>query len=123
MTQRTLGEVDLSEFTPSQAAVMREVILSSSRNPIPLSVMAMRVHQTIRECKGIVEELRTMGQPIGARRGKPHGIYYARTVDELEESARPLVNQAKKMLLGASRLVGKRRLAEWLGQMQIEVSE
>lgn len=87
-----------------------------SSRPIPLAEICQATGLSARAVKGIVEALRVDGEPIGASRGKPSGYYLARSVEELESSARQLVNQAKRELLSASRLLGKKRVRELLGQ-------
>lgn len=105
-------------MTANEAEIARLIWLNSREHPVSVRALAEINALTEREVKGIVQSLRTKHLlPIGASRlrGKS-GYWWARTPEELEASARPLVNQAKRMLVSAARLTGKRRVLEMLGQ-------
>ena len=105
-------------MTTNEQEIARLIWLQSREHPVSVRDLANLNDLNEREVKGIVQLLRTKHQlPIGASRlrGKS-GYWWARTPEELEASARPLVNQAKKMLVSAARLTGKRRVLEMLGQ-------
>lgn len=89
---------------------------ATSDQPASIRQLSAQTGYSARALKQVVESARIEGAPICARRGKPCGYFYGRTAEELEGSARVLVNQAKSMLLAAGRLVARHRVRELLGQ-------
>ena len=92
----------------------------TSSNPVSLRTLQERTGLSPRAIKQVVEFARAEGAPICARRGAPHGYYWAESVSDLEASARVMTNQAVKMLASARKLVGAHRLREMLGQDVME---
>ena len=85
--------------------------------PVTLASICQLTGMSEREVKGIVESLGDKHDiAVGARRGSPHGYFIAKSLEEREAAARPLVRQGAKMIHRARRLLGKRRVRELMGQ-------
>lgn len=91
--------------------------------PASIAYLIQRTGLSDRTIKSVVEDARMAGDPICARRTKPNGYYWASTAEELEASAATMAHQAKRMLMAASRLTGRKRLRELLGQEVLAVIE
>jgi hypothetical protein len=111
----------MSLFLSADESLVYGLLLGrDSSRPLPLAELCERTGLKARAIKGIVESLRSEHRlPIGASRGKVHGYYVCRTADELEASARALISQAKRMLQGASRMLGEKRVNEMMGQARL----
>jgi len=108
----------MSLFLPADHARVYDLIVTRySVAPRPLAEIQLMTGFSARRIKQIVEELRADYRLlVGARRGKPSGYFWIMTVADVDETVAPMVSQAKRMLQAASRLAGKRRVREMLGQ-------
>lgn len=61
--------------------------------------------------------------PIGSCRGELHGYYLIRTIEEARDTARPLVNEIKKLAQRVRVNVGRHYALEILGQVQLELEK
>ncbi len=106
---------------PQSSTELAEKVISiiathSAQHPASIAYLQDRTGLSDRAVKQIVEQARLSGSPICARRGTPHGYFWANTAEELEASAAVMISQARKMLLAAGKLIAKHRLREMLGQ-------
>lgn len=99
--------------------VVAWMIFQSTRDSA-VSVHELAIAQEIseREVKGIIRNLRTVHLlPIGASRLRGRsGYWWARTPEELMETVRPMLNQAKAELAFVRQAVGGKAMLEMLGQ-------
>ncbi|HUS96136.1 MAG TPA: hypothetical protein VMX97_05285 [Hyphomicrobiaceae bacterium] len=104
-------------LTGTEYLIYGLILQGSFDRPVTLASICQITGMGEREVKAIVESLGNEHDvPVGARRGKPNGYFIAKTVEEREAAARPLVRQGAKMIHRACRLLGKRRVRELLGQ-------
>jgi len=108
----------MSLFLPADHTRVYDLIVTrTSSAPRPLAEIRLATGFSDRRIKRIVEELRADYRlPVGARRRQPSGYFWIMTVADVDETVAPMVSQAKRMLQAASRLAGKRRVREMLGQ-------
>lgn len=111
-------------LTRQERLVWAELCCRSGRqNAVQIARLRVVTGLSERDIKGAVEGLiMRHGIAVGSSRGSDHapaGYYLIDTADELEDTCRPLENQALSMLSRVCVLRGRdrRRLREALGQI------
>lgn len=108
------------QLSPDHARIWAMVERSTSACPVQISELSAVTGFKARRIKAIAADLANAGLPIGSRRGAPSGYYRIATVEEAEESAKPLRSQALQMLRRYSKLVRPHVMAELAGQIRAE---
>jgi len=105
-----------AKLTEDDSRVWWHISLADRTSPRSIRQLAEETGMNDRSIKASVEHLRFAGIAVCASRVKPNGYYIAKTADDVRDAVRPMVSQAKTMLLNASRLCSKQTVREMLGQ-------
>ena len=90
----------------------------------PLGEISAKLHTTHRDVKQMVKSLvEDFALPIGASRQEPYGYFLCLTAADVEAAIRPLENEVISLARRVRALGGEQRLAEFFGQLQLELTE